>query len=502
MLNELLSKKNELTKDQVLDLIEEKKNKVGGGYLTDQGALFLVASDLGIALKIEEAKLKLADLENNQSDISTVARVLVIGPPKKFIRRSDSSTGIVTKLIVYDETSVVPVSSWNSLLATQLLRSGISPGGGVKISKAYTRAGLDEMPTLNLSDGGSIEKLEASDPVLAGIPTLEELFKKSLETRSQIPVIVRGKVSGQVRKTVFTRRDGTPSHLISFGLTPDGSESESRIVLWENSNPIFESIQEKQFMTLLGVRAKETEFQGTKSIEFHGDEATLILEKWGETSKWLIQLAEGLESTTNRPAQETIQSANQVLSFVARVLSIGKHRDEEKDATHMLICDSAKRKISLTALSEASKSAAQIHQNDVILCKPDSLDQVGLKAICTQVGSLPKVKSERRDIPNSSSLFLEIEKLTAPSIVSLDVMSLSESSSREVQTKEGLVRRSELAIGDPTGEIKIYAWRGLSKLLEKIPAGVRFKFEAVEVQSHEGKKFVVFKNYSNFITLE
>ena len=31
-------------------MIQKKKEKIGAGYLTDQGALFLIASDLGVSL--------------------------------------------------------------------------------------------------------------------------------------------------------------------------------------------------------------------------------------------------------------------------------------------------------------------------------------------------------------------------------------------------------------------------------------------------------------------
>ncbi len=90
----------------------------------------------------------------------------------------------------------------------------------------------------------------------------------------------------------------------------------------------------------------------------------------------------------------------------------------------------------------------------------------------------------------------DISKLEPNSIVSLDCMILSASKSREVQTKEGPVKRSEALLADPSGEIKLYAWRGLSKCLDDLSPGTRLWLHAVEVQSVEGKKFLVFKNYS------
>lgn len=44
MVELLLKQKPEIKAEQIRELIDEKKRKVGAGYLTDQGALFLVAA--------------------------------------------------------------------------------------------------------------------------------------------------------------------------------------------------------------------------------------------------------------------------------------------------------------------------------------------------------------------------------------------------------------------------------------------------------------------------
>jgi len=161
-----------------------------------------------------------------------------------------------------------------------------------------------------------------------------------------------------------------------------------------------------------------------------------------------------------------------------------------------LLIDSQKRKLSITATKDSVDEATTLNIEDVVVCKPESVDYLGLKASLTKRGSLVKTSSKREDIPSSSSLVTTIEKLGDSAIVSLEVMSLAESISREIQTKDGLVRRSELQIGDATGEIRLFAWRELSKMLEKIPAGEHLWLHCVEVQSHEGKKFLNLKNYS------
>ena len=50
LLQKLLDQKPELSRSDIEEQIKQKKEKIGAGYLTDQGALFLIASDYGITL--------------------------------------------------------------------------------------------------------------------------------------------------------------------------------------------------------------------------------------------------------------------------------------------------------------------------------------------------------------------------------------------------------------------------------------------------------------------
>ncbi|TLX97014.1 MAG: single-stranded DNA-binding protein, partial [Thaumarchaeota archaeon] len=43
LVEEVLKNKPELSRNSLMEQIEEKKNTVGSGYLTNQGALFLIA---------------------------------------------------------------------------------------------------------------------------------------------------------------------------------------------------------------------------------------------------------------------------------------------------------------------------------------------------------------------------------------------------------------------------------------------------------------------------
>ena len=71
LLKNIQEQKPELTKQNIDDRIKEKKEKIGTGYLTDQGALFLIASDLGISLKQSlKVEIGLKDIYVGAKDVS------------------------------------------------------------------------------------------------------------------------------------------------------------------------------------------------------------------------------------------------------------------------------------------------------------------------------------------------------------------------------------------------------------------------------------------------
>src|SRR5678810_1362378 len=75
MIEVILEEKQELTFEKLKDMIEEKKRKIGAGYLTDQGALFLVAADLGASFdNVQRTKRGIKDLYIGARDLDLTVR--------------------------------------------------------------------------------------------------------------------------------------------------------------------------------------------------------------------------------------------------------------------------------------------------------------------------------------------------------------------------------------------------------------------------------------------
>ena len=84
LLKKIQEQKPELTKQDIDDKIKQKIEKIGPSYLTDEGAIFLIAKDLGISLKQTTARIQtemsLKDIYVGAKDVSIESRILNISP--------------------------------------------------------------------------------------------------------------------------------------------------------------------------------------------------------------------------------------------------------------------------------------------------------------------------------------------------------------------------------------------------------------------------------------
>ena len=100
-------------KDEVLQLVEEKKNKFAG-LLTDNGALYMIAKEFAVDLELAKnlsEKIKLSQLEAGMQSLELTVRVMHIFSPKKF--EKDGKKGSYCKLIVADDSGEIKLTLWH-----------------------------------------------------------------------------------------------------------------------------------------------------------------------------------------------------------------------------------------------------------------------------------------------------------------------------------------------------------------------------------------------------
>ena len=155
LLSKLLDAAPELSRSVIEDRIKEKKDKIGSGYLTDQGALFLVASDLGISLEqSQKTEIELKDLFVGAKEVTVESRILNISPTKQFTKK-DGTPFLLRTMTVYDSNSTASVKLWDEKANLPGIEE-LKPGDLVKIIKAYVKSDLTGSPTINMGSGLSL----------------------------------------------------------------------------------------------------------------------------------------------------------------------------------------------------------------------------------------------------------------------------------------------------------------------------------------------------------
>ncbi len=435
LLAKVLRNKPQLNRDSLLDLIQEKKSSVGGGYLTDQGALFLIAGEFGIPLRNPTSSdLTLNDLYVGANEITIVARVLALYPIAQY-KRKDGSVGKYRRINLFDVTNVTKLMVWDDgLEAVEALALKVDTP--VRVVNGYVRQGLDGRPNLNLGKRGRIEIIEDKD-LLTQLTPVSKLERDVGEAEgNQTVVASRGKLSSEVRKSKFTRSDGSQGSLTQFRLSNDDGEKQLRIVIWDDVE--LPDMKVGQMVRVTNLRVKP---QNDGESELHGDSGSRI---------------------------DVVSVAKAEMFLLAKV--------EKLDDGFVLVVINSKREIlRVTVKGSATKKIDQLKFGDIV--ELFAHQEIDGKIVCNKPESIRVTGEKPSNLPTAESLFVKVQDIgNHESGIAIDVIALSKGLVQDAHLKDGTtVPKGEVVVGDDTGEIKLVAWRGVADHFLEIEAGDRMR---------------------------
>jgi len=268
---EVLRNKPEISRDSLMERVQEKKRTVGSGYLTDQGALFLIAGELGVKLQhMVTADLTLKDLHIGANDITVVARVLAIYPVSEFKKKDGSGVGRYRRVNLFDRNGVGRLTIWEDNEEAIKL-SGVTVDAPVRVVSAYVKQGLDGKPNLNLGKRGRIEAITDPD-ILSKLVPLTGLSKQVDQVQEgEVVLAVEGQSVTDSRRSTFVRRDDNSNgSLTQFELKGPGDKT-TRVVVWDGVD--LPEVKSGSRVRVTNLRQKKGR-QGES--ELHGDSASVI----------------------------------------------------------------------------------------------------------------------------------------------------------------------------------------------------------------------------------
>ncbi len=427
LVGKLLEQKPELTRNDIEEQIKHKKEKIGAGYLTDQGALFLIASDFGISLSGPlKVEMSLKDLYAGAKEISLETRVLNVSPAKQFSRK-DGSPFYLRTMTVYDTNSTASVKLWDDKANLPGIEN-IKPGDLIKIIKAYVKSDLNGSPTINIGSGSNIEITDNKSE----IPTIDKITKDISELQEgQKDLVITGMIDGVVSSMEFTNSRGQPGKALRMRLKgKDGNAM--RAVLWgKDESCIPKMISQGAKVRLLGINIKN----GNQGLEIHGNDSTII----------------------------EIEGGKEAQPIIARILSMEMADNEKK----MILCVDNKKNI--YNIIDYSNSTSICKEDDVIECMPS---KVYGNSVTLDNNSFVRKLENDESIPSLSKIRTKINEVKVDGNYCIESIILKIPERREIQTKSGeSILLSEMFVEDDTGQIWVKGWRNQARLIDKCELG-------------------------------
>ena len=472
MIEIILEEKQDLNFAKLKELIEEKKIKVGAGYLTDQGALFLVAADLGVSLeKTSKSEYSIKEVFVGARDVITVGRIMTINPIKTFLKRDSNQESKNRTIHIYDKDSNIKVKLWDDFvdLPEQI---DLKLGDLIKVSKGQVKAGMDNKPIINLSGHGSIEIISEDEKYQ--IPLLSEITKTidDLDVPKE-NMVVSGRITSDPRISAFTNSRGERTKSLHLDLSNDSDTRKIRSIIWNiNEEKIPKSLTIGSKIKLIGVKTKigNPNFSNG-DLEIHGDEGTGF---------------------------EFVDQIEPLENYTLRIISARIDQSEKK--MHCMAIDKATK--SYLLLIDSKLFDIQIEIDDVIECYPNRV--LGNTIEITDQDSYIQILKEEKDIPRAGqfeSKIVDIDSMNKPYVV--EVIVLQNPNKTDVNTKSGeIVTVADTIVGDDTGEIRLVGWRESSSLISDLKIGERVRILAVNASSgKEGNIELSLKPYSNIVKI-
>lgn len=461
LLDDIMARRNGTTEPELLGLMNDKKSKVGGGYLTDQGALFLVASDLGITLDYSNTqKLALKDLFVGANEVTVIGRILSIYPLKVYDKKN-GSRGKLRRLWLFDGEERARVTLWDEK-ADLVESDSLEPDMAIRIKKGSVKAGLDGSPVLNVGSRGTVETIDYVEG--GNLSTLSDvrLMPKDV-TQLRKGLVIECIVRSQPKYSEFQRSDGTTGSLTQFMIGDPKTNTETRVVIWDYQGKDLMQIPVNSKMSLLNVKSKILPRGG---IELHGDSGTNFK---------VIEV--GRKINVDRGKE---------IKLTGKILTWGMPRTAGSGVPSIqaLMISTEYKLFNLILLGKAAERAPFLKPESMIELTGRQVEE--LKVICDndlqirEAGELPSLG----DVKISKIDQLDDETLP----VFADVIALSSTSVTDITTKDGeSVTRAEILVGDETGEIRVTAWREDIKLIEGIQPGQRLKLKGLQVRRGEDR---------------
>lgn len=276
---ERISAKTGKPQAELEKLVEEKKGKFAG-LLSEEGATFMLAKELGVEIEGElREQLKIGQLENGMTNVDVTARVMQVFAPRQFDK--NGKKGTLCNILLADDTGEILLTLWHSDVK-RVEEEGIGKGTVLKIANANVSE-FNNRKQLSLAYNGRF----SVEGTLSGFPEAIETKAKLGELKEGMQDLsVFGRI-GAIFEAKKFKKEEREGELVSFML--EDETTTVRATAWNDTVKQLQGLQRGDFVKIEGAYTKA----GLKGTELQlGYRARVLKQKAPEGFSAVGQKAE------------------------------------------------------------------------------------------------------------------------------------------------------------------------------------------------------------------
>lgn len=302
------------SKEEIKELIEGKKQKFAG-LLTDDGAAFMVAKELGVEVEVkarQEQSVKIANLVEGMRNIDIVARVLHVQNPKRF--EKGNRKGRYCKMLLADETGEITLTLWNK--DVKLLEEKKVERGAVVLLKNCIVNSFNGKLNISLGFNGELV-VNPKDVDTSTLPKAEKIAIKIADLSEGMQNV---DVFARVLRVFETREfeyNNEKRKITSFEIADD--TGKIRAVAWRELAERARKLYAGELIKIEGANVKA----GNNGLELHLDWRSRIIDEPVIAFK-IPELAELIGTEFKRKAIYELEEGMQNIEVLAEIVDIMK----------------------------------------------------------------------------------------------------------------------------------------------------------------------------------
>ncbi len=179
LLNQILSSNPKIARDELLSMMEKKKQE-SHGLLSNEGAIRLLAQQLSTTgfQTLDLKDQRITSVHAGFNDVTITGQIVSVSDVREF-QRSDGSQGKLLKARVADSSGQITCVFWDAM-ADNFAREALASGSSVRLLHGYTKYGLAGEVEFHLGSRASIQILTKGDSSMANSGDLSSSLSQRL----------------------------------------------------------------------------------------------------------------------------------------------------------------------------------------------------------------------------------------------------------------------------------------------------------------------------------